>query len=284
MSQAYGDLDVTLDENGKRLLTEVQEVAIKEGFYELACIMARLRKDCPWDRKQTAQSLKRYVLEEAYEVVESIDDQDWNGLCDELGDFLFQVIFQAKVQEESGHFDLADVLRGINEKMVRRHPHVFQSQDLTAEEVSANWEAIKKAEKSEAGEAHRSLFDGHTRGLPALLDSYKIARRAARVGFDWPDPMPVLDKIEEEIAEVREALSKGDREAVQEEMGDLLFAMSNLVRKLHMEPEETLRKANAKFVRRFRKMEELAEADAVEFAALDLDEQEAYWQRAKGKK
>lgn len=281
MKDAKQPQNLHLDADGSRLLSEAQEVAIKEGFYELACIMARLRKGCPWDRKQTAQSLKRYVLEEAYEVVESIDICDWDGLCDELGDFLFQVVFQAQVHQESNHFDLVDILTRINQKMVRRHPHVFENQDISVEEVAANWEAIKKREKGLTETDKPSLFDNHTRGLPALLDSYKIARKAARVGFDWPEPAPVLDKIEEEIGEIREALASGDKAAVQEELGDLLFAVSNLVRKLDMEPEETLRKANRKFIHRFRKMERLASQDGVAFESLDLGDQEAYWQRAK---
>ena len=270
-------MDLFHDAQGKPFYSAQEEARIKQNFFELVCVMARLRRSCPWDQEQTPESLRRYILEEAYEVMETIADQNWQGLREELGDFLLQVVFQAEIQAERGQFDIADVVAGIVDKMVRRHPHVFEEQQLTSEEVALNWEAIKRAEKGEP----RSLFDGFTKGLPALLESYKIGKKAAKVGFDWPEPEPVLAKIKEEIQEIEEAETSQDPALIQEELGDLLFAVSNLVRKHGFEPEEVLRAANRKFVRRFRTMEDLAQADDVDFAGLDLDIQEAYWTRAK---
>jgi len=238
-----------------------------------------LRRDCPWDARQTHPSLKRFLLEETYEVLETIEDQNWVGLREELGDLLLQVLFHARIQEDDGRFDMEHVLADLIDKMVSRHPHVFGDEDLDAAGVARRWEEIKKAEKG----PRDSLFDGFVKGLPALLESYKIGRKAAMVGFDWPDPNQVLDKIEEEIGEIREALADGDRDHVQEELGDLLFAVSNLVRKHDFEPEETLRLANRKFISRFRIMEQLAREDGTVFEELGLEAQETYWQRAKMK-
>ncbi len=271
-------MDISRDRRGRPLFEEAKAREVKERFFDLACVMARLRRDCPWDQTQTPDSLKRYILEEAYETLEAIDDRDWDALRDELGDFMFQVLFQAVIQQEEGRFDIADVLTAIVEKMIRRHPHVFgDGQADDAERVAANWEAIKQAEKG----AVESVYDGLTKGMPALLESFKIGKKAARAGFDWPEPERVLEKIEEEIAEVRAARREPDRDALREELGDLLFAMSNLVRKYGFEPEETLRAANRKFVARFRLMERLAREDGVAFDALSLETQERYWERAK---
>lgn len=269
-------MDVTLDGNGHPLIEGSQAEQLKQRFLEMASVMARLRAECPWDRKQTPQTLKRYVLEEAYEVVSAIEASDWDALCDELGDHMLQVLFLSQIMSETGHFDIARVLQRLMDKMVRRHPHVFADMEADEGQVVANWEAIKKAEKGGGS----GLFDGFSRGQPALFESYKIARKAAKVGFDWPEPLQVLDKIEEEIGEIREAASQ-DREALAEEVGDLLFAMSNLARKFDLEPEECLRKANTKFLKRFATMEQLASDDGQDFADLDLDTQEGYWQRAK---
>nr|WP_279382590.1 nucleoside triphosphate pyrophosphohydrolase [Acanthopleuribacter pedis] len=245
-------------------------------------MMRRLRRGCPWDREQTPESLKKYVLEESYEVLEAIENRDWRALEDELGDFILQVVFQAEIQEERGEFAIEDVLEGIVSKMVGRHPHVFGDLSLAeAKDVEANWDQFKQREKGEA--APVSVFATLTKGLPALLESYKIGKKAAKVGFDWDDPQRVLDKIEEEIGEVRQAFQADDRTHQQEELGDLLFAVSNLVRKAGFEPEETLRQANAKFVRRFKAMETMAGEQGRDFNALDLDEQEALWNAVKKK-
>jgi len=270
-------MDLTRDKNGAPLFDAAKSEAVKQRFFELVCIMARLRRECPWDRQQTPASLKKYILEEAYEVLETIEAEDWSGLREELGDFLFQVMFQAEIQAETGRFDIEDVLAGIVGKMVHRHPHVFGEMKLSAEEVARNCDRLKQSEKG----PRQSLFDGVTRGLPAWPESYKIGKRAAKLGFDWPEPLRVLDKVEEEIAEIRQAVAEGDADHIREELGDLLFAVSNLVRKFGCEPEETLRAANAKFMNRFIAMEELAAAQGLDFETLDLDRQESLWEEAK---
>ena len=267
-------MDLRTNKAGESLLQPESASRIGTRFLDLVAVMARLRSECPWDRKQTPQSLKRYVLEEAYEVVAAIESADPDALCEELGDHLLQVMFLSQIMTEQGHFKIGDVLDGLIEKLVTRHPHVFADVDADEAQVMANWEKIKKQEKGHG----KGLFAGFSHGLPALLESYKISRKAATVGFDWPEPLQVLDKIEEEIQEVRSATNK---EELAEELGDLLFAVSNLVRKFNLEPEECLRHANVKFMRRFQKMEELADEDNVDFAAQDLDTQEAYWVRAK---
>jgi len=273
-------VDVRKDGDGKALLSPEKEKALAKRFLDLACVMERLRRDCPWDQAQTPQSLRRYILEEAYEVLEAIDNEDWAELCDELGDFTLQVVFQAKIQAESERFDLEDVLKGIVEKMVRRHPHVFSETKVAdAEEVAANWEAIKQREKG--GAAKASALDGLPKGLPALMESYKLTRKASKVGFDWPTPEDVYAKIEEEMAEAQEAAETGSQAALAEELGDLLFAVANLTRKYGFEPEETLRLANRKFRRRFKAMESLAKAKGKPFASLGLEDQEALWQASK---
>lgn len=271
-------MDLTRDEQGRPIFARDKALAIQAAFLRLACMMERLRENCPWDREQTPDSLKKHILEEAYEVLEAIEARDWQGLKEELGDFLFQVLFQARIQSESERFDIEDVLGHIVEKMVRRHPHVFGETRLTRpEEVSVTWEKIKQKEKG--GGDH--LFDGFTKGFPALLESYKITKKAAKVGFDWDHPGQVLDKIEEEIAEVLAAQAEGNSQKLAEELGDMLFAMSNLVRKHGFEPEETLRAANRKFIRRFTLMERLAREDGLVFAELSLERQEVYWQKVK---
>ena len=273
-------VDVRKDDEGNALLSPEKEKALAERFLDLACVMERLRRDCPWDREQTPQSLRRYILEEAYEVLEAIDKKDWAELCDELGDFTLQVVFQAKIQSESDRFDLEDVLKGIVDKMVRRHPHVFSGTGVVdAAEVAANWDAIKRQEKSREGMG--SLLDGLPRNLPALLESYKLTRKAATAGFDWERAEDVFEKIQEELGETRDAASSGDREHLGEELGDLLFVVANLVRKYGFEPEETLRLANRKFQRRFRTMERLAQEKGQDFAEIGLENQEALWQASK---
>ncbi len=273
-------VDVTRDRDGRPLYDATREAVLKQRFFELVCMMRRLRRGCPWDREQTPESLKKYILEESYEVLEAIEEEDWSALADELGDFILQVVFQAEIQEERGTFAIEDVLAGIVTKMIGRHPHVFGDLALAeAKDVEANWDRFKQQEKGETAPA--SALASLTKGLPALLESYKIGKKAAKVGFDWDQPGPVLDKITEEIDEVRQAFADGERAHQQEELGDLLFAVSNLVRKAGFEPEETLRLANAKFVRRFKAMERLAASRGQTFSALDLDQQEALWGEVK---
>lgn len=268
------------DRHGQDLMAPAKLERLAQSFLDLACVMERLRSECPWDRKQTPQSLRRYILEEAYEVLEAIDGEDWDALCDELGDFTLQVVFQAKIQAEQDRFNLEDVMTGIVDKMVRRHPHVFGDREVAdAEEVATNWEAIKAKEKGLQGP--RSALDGMTKGLPALLESFKLTKKAAKVGFDWDRPEDVFGKIEEELAEVRQAAMHPHREGLGEELGDLLFAVANLSRHYGFEPEETLRLGNQKFDRRFRMMEKLAADQGQQFSSLSLVDQEKLWHLAK---
>jgi nucleoside triphosphate diphosphatase len=257
------------------------------AFTELARIMAKLRdpvSGCPWDLEQDFATIAPYTIEEAYEVADAIERGDMGELRDELGDLLFQVMFHSRMAEEQGAFALADVVRAINDKMIRRHPHVFGSgSERSAHEQTLAWEEVKAAERATKADsaAPVSALDGVARALPALLRAEKLQKRAARTGFDWTETPPIFDKLEEEIAEVKEAIAGGDADAIEDEVGDLLFVVANLARRLSVDPEQALRKANDKFERRFRAMEQAATAERVDFSALSLDEQEAYWQRVK---
>ncbi|WP_150291308.1 nucleoside triphosphate pyrophosphohydrolase [Sphingobium estronivorans] len=242
----------------------------------LANVMARLRDPetgCPWDIQQDFGSIAPYTIEEAYEVADAIERDDMAALRDELGDLLLQVAFHSRMAEQSGHFALQDVIDGITEKMIRRHPHVF-GEGAVREDGHAQWEAIKAAERADK-DPDPSALAGVAIALPALLRAEKLQKRAARTGFDWPDIGGVIDKIEEELEEVRAATSQQDRE---EEIGDLLFAVVNLACHLNVDPEAALRGGNSKFDRRFRAMENMA-GDS--FPTLPLDQKEALWQEAK---
>jgi MazG family protein len=249
-------------------------------------IMARLRDPdcgCPWDREQDFSSIAPYTIEEAYEVADAIARGDMAALKDELGDLLFQVVFHARMAEERRFFGFDDVAAAIAEKMERRHPHVFGGVQINSAAAQAKaWEEHKAAERrdrAQASGAPDSVLDGVALGLPALLRADKIQKRAARIGFDWPDARPVFDKLKEEIAELETELQQSaSRRALEEEMGDILFAATNLARKLDIDPEAALRHATAKFERRFRRIEALAAERAV---ASDLDALEALWQQVK---
>lgn len=237
---------------------------------QLNSIMARLRdpeSGCPWDLAQSFATIAPYTIEEAYEVADAIERNDMSALKDELGDLLFQVVFHARIAEEQGVFDFDAVAESISAKMLRRHPHVF------VEAGAPDWEGIKATERAERGDD--STLAGVALGLPALLRAEKLQKRAARVGFDWPDPSGAKAKIFEEIDEVDAATKTDEKE---EEIGDLLFAVVNWARKQGIDPEVALRRANAKFEKRFRAMEDMAGAD---FPALSLDEKEGLWVRAK---
>ncbi|PNQ03845.1 nucleoside triphosphate pyrophosphohydrolase [Sphingobium sp. SA916] len=242
----------------------------------LAKVMARLRDPdtgCPWDVEQDFASIAPYTIEEAYEVADAIERDDMAALRDELGDLLLQVAFHSRMAEQAGHFTLQEVIDGITEKMIRRHPHVF-GEGTGRTDGHAQWEAIKAAERAEK-EPDPSALAGVAIALPALLRAEKLQKRAARTGFDWPDIGGVIDKIEEELGEVQAATTQAERE---EEVGDLLFAVVNLARHLKVDPEVALRAANGKFDKRFRIMEGLAGED---FPTLPLDEKEGLWQQAK---
>jgi ATP diphosphatase len=250
------------------------------GLPRLRAIMARLRAPdgCPWDLAQDFASIAPYTIEEAYEVADAIERQDWPDLQAELGDLLFQPVYHAQMASESGLFDLDDVIRTISDKMVARHPHVFGATETvaSADHQTANWEAAKAAERGGA-----RVLDGVALGLPALLRAVKLQKRAARVGFDWPSTDEVVAKIAEEAAELVEARDQLTQAEVTEEFGDLLFVMANLARHLDVEPETALRAANAKFTRRFGRIEDwLAEQGRTPDQS-DLAEMDSLWNRAK---
>ncbi|MGX5730633.1 nucleoside triphosphate pyrophosphohydrolase [Pseudoxanthomonas beigongshangi] len=256
---------------------------------ELLDIMARLRNPdggCPWDLEQDFASIAPYTIEEAYEVADAIDRGDLGDLKDELGDLLLQVVFHAQMAQEQGAFAFPDVVAAICDKMIRRHPHVFGEDSFEdAEAQTRNWEAIKQAERAAAGNADASALAGISRGLPEWQRAVKLQSRAARVGFDWPGPAPVIDKLHEEIGEVQAELAQGDVEAnhdrLEDEIGDLLFVAANLARHAKVDPGAALRRANLKFERRFRAMEMLAGERSEALRDLSLEQQEALWQQAK---
>ncbi len=254
------------------------------GIERLLEIMRRLRDPetgCPWDIEQTFQTIAPYTIEEAYEVADAIERQDWPELEGELGDLLLQSVYHTAIGEEAGYFSFQSVVTNISDKMVARHPHVFgdESRDKSAEQQTRDWEAIKATER--AGKAQQGTLDGVAINLPALLRALKLQKRAARVGFDWPDVSFVLDKIVEEAGELVEARERMSREDMADEMGDLLFVMANLARHLDIDPEEALRRTNAKFTRRFNAVEAALAARGKRPEDSDLQEMDALWDAAK---
>jgi tetrapyrrole methylase family protein / MazG family protein len=260
-------------------------------FEDLVDLMDRLRgpDGCPWDREQTYATLRGYVLEECYEVVEAIDRDQRDGLREELGDLLFQVVFLARLAKEEGAFDAADVVRGIAEKMVRRHPHVFgDARADTSQEVLRRWEEIKRREKEavEGGgprEERGSVLAGVPRALPALLKAQRLSTKAARVGFDWGSDGEVMGKLAEELGELREAVDAGDRDAMREELGDLLFTAANLGRRLGLDPEEALERANRKFAERFVQVETELSRQGVRIEEAGLERMDRLWNEVKSR-
>ncbi len=250
-------------------------------------IMATLRSPdggCPWDLEQTFATIAPYTIEEAYEVAEAIERGDMGELKDELGDLLFQVVFHAQMASEVGAFGFGDVVRAISEKMIRRHPHVFGNEDArTAGAVKGRWEDIKAEERAAKGKpAQASLLDDVPLALPALARAVKLQARAARVGFDWPSTAEVLDKLNEEMLELSHEVAKGgDHDRLEDELGDLLFVYANLARHLKVDPEAALRRANAKFRRRFGYIEERLAAEGRKPEQSDLEEMDALWNAAK---
>ncbi|MDP3719857.1 MAG: nucleoside triphosphate pyrophosphohydrolase [Acidobacteriota bacterium] len=267
-------------------------------FQQLVEIMRTLRSEhgCAWDRQQTVRTLRPFVLGETYELLDALDREDYEELKGELGDFLFEAVFLAQICEEEGRFSIADSIQAISDKLIRRHPHVFDAEglptvasaevgkaSLTPREVKERWEDIKKQERSDAGEPDKTLLSGIPRSMPSLLRAYELATRAATVGFDWVKPEDVLDKIDEETRELREAvetLGPKSPEA-EEELGDLLFAVANLARKLGVEPEAALRLANDKFQRRFDDVERQVTSKGERMRDLTLAQLEAHWVIAK---
>ena len=284
-----------------------------ERFERAVEIMNRLRAPggCPWDREQTFDTIKQYTLEETYEVIEAIEQRDWAELSAELGDLLLQVLFYAEMAQEEGRFSIDDVLDRLCDKLIARHPHVFA--DVKAEtsaQVLRNWEAIKQRERKQkageqpAEESSKSILDGVSRAMPALLEALKLSNKAAHVGFDWPNVDGLFDKLHEEIEELRgeikripppgptpigrgiagareQALPEGLKERLEDEVGDLSFVLVNIARYLNVDPESALRQTNRKFRRRFRHVEEALRKSGKKLEEASLDEMEAHWQRSK---
>lgn len=257
-------------------------------FGALIAVMARLRDPqggCPWDLAQTPQTLRKYVIEEAYEVVEAIENMGEGGspskLAEELGDLLLQVVFHAQLARESGAFAIEDVTRAIVEKLIRRHPHVFGTVSVSGEdEVLQNWEQIKRGEPGY--EDRVSILDGIPPALPALMRALEVSKRVVKVGFEWPTVGEVLDKVEEEIAELRAEIARGETARAGDELGDLLFTLVNVARHLKIDPEDALRRMTQRFGSRFRRIEQHAAASGRAVSDLSLEEMEAVWQAAKG--
>src|SRR5215475_11920550 len=262
--------------------------AAGEWFEKLVKLQARLRapSGCPWDREQTHMTLRTYLIEEAYEVLEALESGDDSKFSEELGDLLLQVIFHADIARDEGRFDVADVIQGIHDKMVRRHPHVFgEKRAKDAKAVLKSWEKIKAEERKAKGLREEtkpaSLLDGVSHALPGTMEGFQLTRRAARIGFDWDTADGVIEKLGEESDELKKEIKSGDTLRIEEETGDLLFAAVNLARFLHVDPEIALKKANAKFATRFREMERMARESGRELADVSRDEMEALWDRAK---
>ncbi len=254
---------------------------------DLLAIMARLRdrqNGCPWDVEQTFDTIAPYTIEEAYEVADAIDRRDYVDLRDELGDLLLQVVFHSRMAEEAGHFAFAEVVTAICAKMIRRHPHVFADAQKSPDAAAqlAHWESLKASERAARGEADASALAGIARGLPEWQRALKLQNKAARVGFDWPDVHPVFDKLHEEIEEVRAEFAAGsDADRLTDEIGDVLFVCANLARHAKVDVSRALRHANAKFERRFRRMEAIAAASGATLADMTLAAQDDLWNQAK---
>jgi MazG family protein len=257
---------------------------VGDKFEQLVSIMARLRGEggCPWDREQTFDTIKPYTLEETYEVLDAIDKRDWPGLAEELGDYMLQAVFYAQMAKEEKLFGIEDALDAINQKLVRRHPHVFGDESAaTAGDVKRIWGEVKAAEKKDKGQHEAGLLDGVPRSLPALVEGQQIASRAAGVGFDWETPEQVIEKLHEELAELDEARRNASQDELENEIGDLLFVLVNLARFVKVDPEQALRRTNTKFRRRWSFIEQkLAERGKTPKES-NIEEMEELWQQAK---
>jgi MazG family protein len=279
----------------KGALAKQKQLTPGQWFEKLVAVQARLRapNGCPWDREQTHQSLRTYLVEEAYEVLEALESGNDTKFAEEMGDLLLQIVFHSQIAREEGRFMVSDVIREIHDKMIRRHPHVFgTTRAKDSAEVLRNWEQIKAEERRAGGNTRDakagnnipkevSLLDGVSRALPATLEGFQLTRKASRIGFDWEDAGGVFEKMREETEELKKVLGNQDHQKIEEELGDLLFAAVNLSRFLKVDPEIALKKANAKFTRRFRTMEKLARESGREFKDLPREEMENYWEAAK---
>jgi len=252
---------------------------LSEDFLEFVNIVKKLRKECPWDKEQTHESLRRCLLEESYEVLEAIDNNDMEELKKELGDLMLQVVFHGVMGEEADNFNLSDILKGETEKLIRRHPHVFGDTKVAdSDDVKTNWEKLKKSE------GRKSVLDGIPKEMPALFRAYRIQEKAAKVGFDWKDPKPVYDKILEEVGELKSNIeNKLSQEKIEDEFGDVLFSIVNYARFLKINPEDALRKTIEKFIYRFQKIEEHASENKLELENMTLEEMDEIWVKFKKK-
>ncbi len=266
-------------------MTSALDDAVGEKFRMLVRLMARLRAPdgCPWDREQSFDTIKPYLLEETYETLDAIDARDWPELTGELGDLMLQVVFFSQMAAEAGLFDVGDALDAINEKLVRRHPHVFGSESARdGEDVRRIWAEVKSSERKEkSGGDRKGLLDGLPRALPALVEAQQISSRAAGAGFDWSSADQVLDKVREEITEFDAARDANSKPEMEGELGDLLFTLVNLARFVKVDPEQALRRTNAKFRQRFSYVEEALRASGRELAESNIEEMETLWQEAK---
>ena len=254
------------------------------GFEGLVALVKFLRSDrgCPWDREQTPEQIKTYLLEEAYEVLEALDSDNPGDVCAELGDLLFHILFLARIFEEAGDFDIRDVVQTITEKMIRRHPHVFgQARASSPDEVRHRWQEVKMAEAGDKETATGSLLDSVPQNLPALMRAYRISERAAGVGFDWPDIDSLFNKLDEELAELKAALKRANLEELSEELGDLLFTMVNLGRFIRVHPEAALTRTISKFVKRFHVIERSLRQRGRTLESASLEEMDAIWEGCK---
>jgi tetrapyrrole methylase family protein/MazG family protein len=253
----------------------------KKRFGDLVDIMARLRgtDGCPWDRRQTKETLRPFLIEETYEILEALDKEDDQGLREELGDLLFHIIFMARIAQEEGVFGIYDVISAVAEKMVRRHPHVFGNSEVSSpHEVEANWAKLKAEEKPRG-----SLLEGIPQHLPALMRAYRLTQRASKVGFDWEDKDQVWKKLEEELKEFQAALSEGNEDDLRNELGDILFTLVNLARFIDVDPEDALRRVTNKFVERFRYIEKRLHEEGKNPREASLAEMDVLWEESKGK-
>jgi MazG family protein len=249
---------------------------VGKKFEELVNIMYKLRKECPWDAEQTHDSIKSATLEESYEVVEAIDDKDYNELKGELGDLLLHIVFHSVIAEDAGNFKIDEVIDGISDKLIRRHPHVFSDTKVNSNsDITRNWETIKLSE------GRKSVVEGVPRNLPELHKAFRLQEKASKVGFDWNDISLVWDKVEEELAEVKELQTHNETDKLEEEIGDLLFSIVNYTRFIGINPENALRRTNEKFVRRFQYVEKKIRESGRSITDSNLEEMDKYWEESK---
>jgi MazG family protein len=249
---------------------------IAQEFVRLVTIMDELREKCPWDRKQTIQSLRQMTIEETYELADAITETDWKGIREELGDLLLHIVFYSKIGDEQGRFTLEDVLKGISEKLIARHPHIYGDVKVeNDEDVKRNWEKLKLKE------GKKSVLGGVPASLPATVKAMRLQEKARQVGFEWENKQQVWQKVEEEIGELKEAVGSGHQEKMEEEFGDLVFSLINYARFLHLDAENALERTNKKFIHRFTQMEKTAMASGKDLEKMTLDEMDAIWNSIK---